>query len=98
MSDFRAIEQGIQKLLESKRRPVAVTFLNEAPAGVARFEGSQPSSCSFWRLAGEGRSFYTVASDHFNCPVGSYAHNTLTSERMPELQQTLTLMTGIGYI
>ena len=98
MPDFRAIEQGIQKLLESKRRPVAVTFLNEAPAGVARFEGSQPSSCSFWRLAGEGRSFYTVPSDHFNCPVGSYAHNTLTPERMPELEQVLTLMTGIGYI
>ena len=78
MPDYRAIEQKIQQLLGTSRRPVAVTFLETAPAGVARFEGSQPSSCSFWRLAGAGRSFYTVPTDHFNCPVGSYAHNTLT--------------------
>jgi uncharacterized protein (DUF169 family) len=98
MSDYRAIEQQIQRLLGTSRRPVAVAFLDRPPAGVTRFEGSQPSSCSFWRLAGEGRSFYTVPADHFNCPVGSYAHNTLTPERMPELQQTLTLMSDIGYI
>src|SRR5580658_4110310 len=98
MPDYRAIEQKIQMLLGTSRRPVAVAFLDAAPAGVARFEGSQPSSCSFWRLAGAGRSFYTVPTDHFNCPVGSYAHNTVTPERMPELQQTLTLMSDIGYI
>jgi uncharacterized protein (DUF169 family) len=98
MPDYRAIEQQIQQLLGTSRRPVAVAFLDAAPAGVARFEGSQPSSCSFWRLAGAGRSFYTEPTDHFNCPVGSYAHNTLTPERMPELQQTLTLMSDIGYI
>ncbi|HUI79562.1 MAG TPA: DUF169 domain-containing protein [Bryobacteraceae bacterium] len=98
MPDYRAIEQRIATLLETKRRPVAVAFLEEPPAGVARFEGSQPSSCSFWRLAGAGRTFYTVPTDHFNCPVGSYAHNTLTPERMPELEQVLGLMSGIGYI
>jgi uncharacterized protein (DUF169 family) len=98
MPDYRAIEQKIQLLLGTSRRPVAVAFLDAAPVGVARFEGSQPSSCSFWRLAGAGRSFYTVPTDHFNCPVGSYAHNTVTPERMPELQQTLTLMSDIGYI
>lgn len=98
MPDYSAIEQKIQQLLGASRRPVAVAFLEAAPAGVDHFEGSQPSSCSFWRLAGEGRSFYTVPSDHFNCPVGNYAHNTLTPERIPELQQTLTLMSDIGYI
>jgi uncharacterized protein (DUF169 family) len=98
MPDYRAIEQKIQQRMETKRRPVAVAFLEEAPPGVPRFEGSQPSSCSFWRLAGAGRSFYTVPTDHFNCPVGSYAHNTLTPERMPELEQTLKLMSDIGYI
>lgn len=98
MFDYRAIEQKIQQLLETSRRPVAVAFLDRPPAGVARFEGSQPSSCSFWRLAGAGRSFYTEPADHFNCPVGSYAHNTLTPERIPELQQTLTLLSDIGYI
>lgn len=85
-------------MLGGARRPVAVTFLDAPPAGVARFQGAEPSTCSFWRIAAEGRTFYTVASDHFNCPVGGYTQNTLPAERMPELQQTLNLMSDIGYI
>jgi uncharacterized protein (DUF169 family) len=77
---------------------VAITFLDAIPTGVEKFEGAEPSSCSFWRLAAAGRTFYTVPSDHWNCPVGGYTHNTLTAERMPELQQVLTLMSDIGYI
>src|ERR1035441_5817030 len=98
MSDYRAIEQKIQGILGSSRRPVAVTFLEAPPDGVAKFSGSMPSSCSFWRIAGAGSTFYTVASDHLNCPVGGYTHNTLPPDRMPELQQTLSLMSDIGYI
>jgi len=98
MSDYRAIEQKIQGMLGSARRPVAVTFLETPPDGVAKFAGSMPSSCSFWRIAGAGSTFYTVASDHLNCPVGGYTHNTLPPDRMPELQQTLGLMSDIGYI
>src|SRR5579864_1168017 len=98
MPDYRAMETKIQQMLGATRRPVAVAFLEAPPAGVTRFTGSEPSSCSFWRLAGDGRVFYTVPSDHVNCPVGSYAHNMVTAERMPELQQALALMSDIGYI
>jgi uncharacterized protein (DUF169 family) len=98
MSDYRAIEEKIQGMLGATRRPVAVTFLDAPPEGVTKFEGSMPSSCSFWRIAADGRTFYTVASDHLNCPVGGYTHNTLPPERMPELQQILSLMGDIGYI
>jgi uncharacterized protein (DUF169 family) len=98
MSDYRAIEEKIQGMLGSTRRPIAVTFLDAPPEGVAKFGGSEPSSCSFWRIAAGGRTFYTVASDHLNCPVGGYTHNTLPPDRMPELQQTLSLMSDLGYI
>jgi uncharacterized protein (DUF169 family) len=98
MSDFSVIEQKLRNLLGTKRHPVAVIYAEELPAGVPLFTGSQPSSCSFWRLAAEGLSFYTVPEDHFNCPVGSYTHRTITPAKMPELQQTLDLMTGVGYI
>lgn len=98
MPDYRSIEEKIQTMLGAGRRPVAITFLDSVPAGVEKFAGSVPSSCSFWRLAAAGRTFYTVPSDHWNCPVGGFTHNTLTPERMPELQQTLTLMNDIGYI
>jgi len=85
-------------MLGGSRRPVAIVFLDSEPAGLEKFAGSVPSSCSFWKLAAAGRAFYTVPSDHWNCPVGGYTHNTLAADRMPELQQTLTLMGQIGYI
>jgi uncharacterized protein (DUF169 family) len=98
MSDYRAIEEKIQGMLGSTRRPVAVTFLDAPPEGVEKFAGAEPSTCSFWRIAAAGRTFYTVASDHLNCPIGGYTHNMLPPDRMPELQQTLSLMSDIGYI
>src|SRR5580658_2550489 len=98
MPDYPAIEKKIQQVLGGTRRPIAIAFVDSPPAGVARFEGSEPSSCSFWRLAAAGRTFYTVPADHQNCPVGGYTHNLLEPARMPDLQQTLALMSGIGYL
>jgi uncharacterized protein (DUF169 family) len=98
MSDYRALEEKIRGMLGAARRPVAVAFLDAPPAGVEKFGGSEPSSCSFWRIAAGGRTFYTVAADHLNCPVGGYTQNTLPPDRMPELQQTLNLMSDIGYL
>jgi uncharacterized protein (DUF169 family) len=67
------------------RRPVAIAFLDAAPDGVERFSGTEPSGCSFWRLAAEGRVFYTVPENHFNCAVGAYTHNiALSHERQTE--------------
>ncbi len=82
-----------------ERRPVAVAFLQAPPAGIPKFEGVMPSGCSFWRLAAEGRVFYTVPADHYNCPIGSYTHNiALPPDRAPELEQTLSLMGSLGYV
>jgi uncharacterized protein (DUF169 family) len=99
MSDFAAIERKFSSSLKLETRPVAVKFQDDAPAGVAKFSGTEPSGCSFWRLASAGRMFYTVPSDHYNCPIGSHTHNIpLPPERADELNQTLSLMVGAGYI
>lgn len=97
--DYRTLEEQLSTTLGLARRPVAVAFRETPPAGVAKFAGSAPSGCSFWRLAADGRTFFTVPSDHYNCPIGSYTHNIpLPPERAGELQQTLGLMTEIGYV
>jgi uncharacterized protein (DUF169 family) len=99
MPNYKQIEEQITRPLNLQRRPVAVVFRQSPPAGVEKFEGTQPSGCSFWRIAAEGRTFYTIPSDHYNCPVGSYTHNIpLPPERAPELEQVLGLMAGAGYI
>ena len=97
--DYRVLEGRLSEVLGLKRRTVAIAFRDAAPAGVFKFTGTQPSGCSFWRIATEGRTFYTIPSDHYNCPIGSYTHNlALPQDRTQELTPTLTLMAGIGYI
>jgi uncharacterized protein (DUF169 family) len=99
MIDYGSMEKRLTEAVGLERRPVAVAFLQAPPAGITKFEGVMPSGCSFWRLAAEGRVFYTVPADHYNCPIGSYTHNiALPPERAPELEQTLSLMGTLGYV
>ncbi len=99
MPNYKQIEEQITQSVNLHRRPVAVAFRESPPAGLEKFSGTQPSGCSFWRIAAEGRTFYTVPGDHYNCPIGSYTHNiALPPERAPELEQALGLMAGAGYI
>src|SRR4026209_1697603 len=99
MTNFGAVEKQITTACGLNRRPVAIAFRDTPPPGVAQLIGSQPSGCSFWRLAAAGQTFYTVPSDHYNCPIGSYTHNIpLPREREPELMNTLSLMANAGYL
>jgi uncharacterized protein (DUF169 family) len=99
MNSYAHIEHLLTDTLGLRRRPVAIAFLETPPEGVSAFVGSLPSGCSFWKLAADGRTFYTVPGDHYNCPIGSYTHNiALPPEREPELTQMLSTMAEIGYI
>jgi len=98
-TNWREIEQRILKVIKTGVPPVAVAFLDAEPAGVKKFEGTQPSGCSFWRLAAEGRTFYTIPENHFNCAVGAYTHNiALSPDREKETEQTLKMMFDLGYV
>jgi uncharacterized protein (DUF169 family) len=99
MAAWAEIEQTVSRALSLSRRPVAVAFRTTPPAGVPAFTGTEPSGCSFWRVAAAGRIFYTVASDHYHCPIGAHTHAfPLPASRAPELEQTLGLMARIGYV
>ncbi len=99
MIDYGRIEELLASGVGLEHRPVAVTFLPGAPAGVEKFEGVRPSGCSFWKLASAGRTFYTVSADHYNCPIGSYTHSiSLPPERARELDDTLGFMASVGYL
>jgi len=95
----KELEQRFRAAVKLAKRPVAVAFLDAVPAGVEKFHGTEPSGCSFWRLAAEGRVFYTVPENHFNCAVGAYTHNiALSPERENETEQTLKMMFDLGYV
>jgi uncharacterized protein (DUF169 family) len=93
------LEKQFAARLPMRRRPVAVTFLDAEPSGISKFAGTQPAGCSFWRLAAEGQSFYTVPADHFNCAVGAFTHSIhLPSDRGHETEATLRVMFDLGYV
>lgn len=99
MTDYPLMERQLSEVLGLQRRPVAVAFRSSPPPGATKFAGTEPSGCSFWRIAAGGRTFYTVPGDHYNCPIGSYTHNiALPKEREAELTGMLSLMVKVGYL
>ena len=99
ITDWKELERQISSAVTLPRRAVAVTFLDSEPTDIAKFEGTEPSGCSFWRLAAQGRTFYTLPENHFNCAVGAYTHNiALSPEREKETGDTLKLMFDLGYV
>jgi uncharacterized protein (DUF169 family) len=92
---------SLQEISGLTKKPIAVGFFDdEAPAGVEQWSGGAvPAGCSFWREAWDGRTFYTVASDHYNCAVGAYTHNIPQPvERATALTDTVEFMVKCGYL
>ena len=90
---------SLQELLGLHHPPVAVSFRDKAPAGVPRIDSAGPSSCAYWKLAAEGRAFYTEASDHHNCPIGAHTHGIdAPPEVKKELEGVITTMISLGYL
>ena len=93
-------EIDVQQLLGLRQQPIAIGFLPSVPAGLPRWDGpALAAGCGFWPRAMAGRSFYTLAADHFNCAVGCHVHRfELPAERAAELGQAIGLMTECGYL
>jgi len=93
------MDSQLQELLHLKSAPVALCFQATAPEGIARVDGSRVSSCAYWKLAAEGHTFYTEASDHYGCPIGAHTHGVeLPEETAKELQGLVEVMVGLEYV
>jgi uncharacterized protein (DUF169 family) len=89
----------LKGLLGLRTEPVALTFKATPPAGVPRVQAPAASGCTYWKQAAEGRTFYTEASDHYGCPIGSYTHGLdLPPERAHELEDAVKTMIDLGYL
>jgi uncharacterized protein (DUF169 family) len=91
---------ALQQTLGLSKQPMAVSFFDEIPAGVEQWSGGGvPAGCFFWREAMDGRTFYTVPADHYNCAVGAYTHNIpLPGDRSTALNDTIGFMVTSGYL
>jgi uncharacterized protein (DUF169 family) len=89
-----------KEILGLRRLPIKVAFMDAPPAGLARWSGGPVAAgCVFWDRAMEGKSFYTLAADHWNCAVGSHTHKIgLPADRGNELAATIGFMVETRYL
>ena len=83
--------------------PIAITFSQEAPAGVPFYQGEVPdpsadgrtgkvtAGCVFW-IKSQDRTFTTKADDHFNCSVGSVTHGLKTLNEVMSNEDVASLL------
>jgi uncharacterized protein (DUF169 family) len=98
MNDTSQRDQ-LRALLDLQWPAIAVAFQASAPADLQAVESAGPSSCTYWKLAAEGKIFYTEAADHYNCPIGSFTHGIeLPPAKAQELEGLVGTMLGLEYI
>lgn len=90
---------SVTELLGLGSPPVAISFVDEPPAGVPRVSEMEPAGCGYWRRAAAGEVFYTVAGDHKGCPIGAHTHHALLSPAEQQgLMGLIETMVGLSYI
>jgi uncharacterized protein (DUF169 family) len=92
-------DSAIETLLGAGASAVAISFVDNPPADVARVAAAEPAGCGYWRRASEGDVFYTTADDHKGCPVGAHTHNVpLSAAEQQELMGLVGTMVSLSYI
>jgi hypothetical protein len=92
-------DNSLTDLLQLETPPVAIAFVDAAPAGVARVATPEPAGCGYWRRAAAGEVFFTTTDDHKGCPVGAHTHNVpLTADEEGALMGLVQTMVGLSYL
>jgi len=89
-----------KEILGLRRLPVKIGFLDAPPTSLSRWPGGPVAAgCVFWDRAMEGKSFYTLPADHWNCAIGSHTHKIgLPADRSQELGATIGFMVETQYL
>lgn len=102
-SNWPALAERLRSVLHLAAPPIALTFSDAPPVGVAAFDapmsepasdgrcGRVPAGCVFWIRAAEA-TFTTVAEDHGNCSVGRFTHGFVALEDVAGNDDVATLL------
>jgi len=98
MPKYSEISNTLTESLRLTQPPVAVSLLEEVPAGVEMWSGHSPAGCRFWQEAAT-RVFATEAGDHSLCSIGQYTHNLpMTAESQKDLGDALKVFSDLSYV
>lgn len=92
-TSWAALAGELTDVLHPVAPPIAITFSDAPPQGVAAFDapmppatpdgrtGRVPAGCVFW-MEGAHRTFSTEPADHGNCSVGRLTHGLATLDEV----------------
>ncbi len=93
-----AIATQLTRDLELDIAPVQISYLSEAPRGVAEHPGGVPSVCTFFALGTE-RPFFAALPKHEDCEIGAFVLGIPPSgDYGRRLMETLGVMQREGYL
>ena len=97
--DRHQLSEQLSASLDLSLPPIAVSFVDAVPEGVAHHGGSVPAGCVFWQEAAK-RTFATSAGNHALCSIGIHTMNLsdAPASHPGELQAALEAMTGLDYV
>lgn len=107
-TDWHELADRLTAALHLAAAPVAISFSDEPPRGVAAFDapmsppsedgrsGRVPAGCVFW-VRGAAATFSTVPEDHGNCSVGRVTHGLATLEDVAGNGDVAALL-GSGWV
>jgi uncharacterized protein (DUF169 family) len=95
---LREIGQQLSTSLGLHAPPIGLALADGPPSGVATFQGTVPSACTFWRRA-ERSVFYATSEQHFRCPIGAMVMGfELPAAVKDELMSLVGVMVAGNYI
>jgi uncharacterized protein (DUF169 family) len=106
--DWEGLADQLEQVLHLSVAPVAITFSEHAPSGVAPFaapmsapaedgrSGRVPAGCVFW-VRGAEATFSTAPEDHGNCSVGRVTHGLATLDDVAGNDDVAALL-GSGWV
>jgi len=98
MESYAALSQELTQLLHLEQPPIAISFSDAPPAGVALYNGQAPAGCRFWQDAATS-TFTTYARDHELCAIGVHTHNLQPSPaQQKDLMDALKVFADLGYV
>jgi uncharacterized protein (DUF169 family) len=98
MESYAALSQRLVQALHLEQPPIAISFTNAPPEGVAPYVGQAPAGCRFWQDAATS-TFTTSAHDHELCAIGVHTHNLQSSPaQQKDLVDALKVFADLGYV
>jgi uncharacterized protein (DUF169 family) len=97
-SGYSTFSAVLTESLALRRPPIAISFTDSMPEGVANFAGRVPAGCRFWEEAATS-AFVTSAIDHSLCAIGVHTHNLQPSQGYQvDLGDALRVFQQLGYV